>query len=46
MNSQAKLVAGYPPLMPLFKNQIKEQDLMTLINYIKSMKDEKSGNKS
>ncbi|MDZ4860163.1 MAG: cytochrome c oxidase subunit II [Candidatus Hydrogenedentes bacterium] len=46
LNSQAKLVAGYPPLMPLFRNQIKEQDLMTLINYIKSLKDEKSGAKS
>ncbi len=46
LNSQAKLVAGYPPLMPLFKNQIKEQDLMTLVNYIKSLKDEKSGAKS
>jgi cytochrome c oxidase subunit 2 len=46
MNSQAKLVQGFPPLMPLFKNQIKEQDLMTLVNYIKSLKDEKSGAKS
>lgn len=46
MNSQAKLVQGYPPLMPLFKNQIKEQDLLTLVNYIKSLKDEKSGAQS
>ncbi len=46
MNSSAKMVQGYPPLMPLFKNQIKEQDLMTLVNYIKSLKDEKSGTKS
>lgn len=46
LNAQAKLVAGYPPLMPTFRNQIKEQDLMTLINYIKSLKDEKSGTNS
>ncbi len=41
LNPQAKLVAGYPPLMPTFQNQIKEQDLFTLINYIKSMSPEK-----
>lgn len=45
LNAQAKLVAGYPPLMPLYRNQIKEQDLFTLINYIKSLKDEKGGGK-
>ncbi|GMU93668.1 MAG: cytochrome c oxidase subunit 2 [Candidatus Hydrogenedentota bacterium] len=43
LNSQAKLVAGYPPLMPMFKNQIKEQDLMTLITYIKSLKGDNKG---
>ncbi|MBX7258203.1 MAG: cytochrome c oxidase subunit II [Candidatus Hydrogenedentes bacterium] len=47
LNPQAKLVAGYPPLMPTFQNQIKEQDLFTLINYIKSLKgDKKSGSQS
>jgi cytochrome c oxidase subunit 2 len=47
LNPQAKLVAGYPPLMPTFQNQIKEQDIFTLINYIKSMKDEQqSGSQS
>jgi cytochrome c oxidase subunit 2 len=45
LNAQAKLVAGYPPLMPLYRNQIKEQDLFTLINYIKSLKTEKGGGK-
>ncbi|MCC6699009.1 MAG: cytochrome c oxidase subunit II [Candidatus Hydrogenedentes bacterium] len=42
LNPQAKLVAGYPPLMPTFQNQIREQDLFTLINYIKSMSDEQN----
>ncbi len=47
LNPQAKLVAGYPPLMPTFQNQIKEQDIFTLINYIKSMKDDQeSGSQS
>jgi len=47
MNPQAKLVAGYPPLMPTFQNQIREQDLFTLINYIKAMKDDQqSGSQS
>jgi cytochrome c oxidase subunit 2 len=37
MDPSAKLTAGYPPLMPTFQGQIKEDDLFTLIDYIKSL---------
>jgi len=38
VNSQAKIVAGYPPLMPVFQGMISEENLMQLISYIKSLK--------
>jgi cytochrome c oxidase subunit 2 len=38
VNSQAKIVAGYQPLMPAFQGMISEENLMQLIAYIKSMK--------
>jgi cytochrome c oxidase subunit 2 len=38
VNSQAKIVAGYQPLMPVFQGMISEENLMQLIAYIKSMK--------
>jgi cytochrome c oxidase subunit 2 len=31
------IVAGYPALMPTFKNQLTEEDLFELIGYIKSL---------
>jgi cytochrome c oxidase subunit II len=34
---QAKIVAGYPPIMPTFQNQISEEGLNDLITYIKSL---------
>lgn len=34
---QAKLVAGYPPLMPTFKGQISETELLQLVAFIKSL---------
>ncbi|GMW03194.1 MAG: cytochrome c oxidase subunit 2 [Candidatus Hydrogenedentota bacterium] len=37
VNPQSKLVVGYPPLMPTFKNQMKEEDLYVLVDYIKSL---------
>lgn len=36
---QAKLVQGYAPLMPTFKNQLREEEIMNLISYIKSLSD-------
>ncbi len=37
LNSQAKLVAGYAPVMPLFKGMINEDQLLNVIAYIKSL---------
>jgi len=37
LNSQAKLVAGYAPIMPVFKGLITEEQLSQLIAYIKSL---------
>lgn len=37
LNSMAKIVAGYDPIMPLYKNQISEEELLQLIAYIKSL---------
>jgi cytochrome c oxidase subunit 2 len=34
---QQKLVAGYPPVMPTYKGQINEDELMQLVAYIKSL---------
>lgn len=38
MNSQAKIAAGYPPLMPAFQGMVSEEQLMALISYIKGLK--------
>ena len=38
VNSQAKIVAGYQPLMPVYQGMIGEENLMQLIAYIKSLK--------
>jgi cytochrome c oxidase subunit II len=38
LNPQAKLVAGYPPIMPTFKGLVAEEQLLQLLAYIKSLK--------
>jgi cytochrome c oxidase subunit 2 len=38
LNPAAKVVAGYQPVMPTFKGQISEEELIQLVNYIKSLK--------
>jgi cytochrome c oxidase subunit 2 len=38
VNSQAKVVAGYQPIMPVFQGMIGEEQVMQLIAYIKSLK--------
>lgn len=38
LNSQAKLVVGYQPIMPTFKGLVTEEQLMQLIAYIKDGK--------
>jgi cytochrome c oxidase subunit II len=37
LTPQAKLVAGYGPVMPTFQGQVNEQGLMSLIEYIKAL---------
>ena len=37
MNPQAKIVAGYQPLMPTFQGLVNEEALLQLIAYIKSL---------
>ena len=36
-NPQAKLVAGFGPIMPTFQGQISEDQLVQLLAYIKSL---------
>ena len=37
LNPQAKLVAGFGPIMPTFQGQVSEDQLLQLIAYIKSL---------
>ncbi len=37
MNPQAKLLEGYPPIMPTFQGLISEEGLLQLVAYIKSL---------
>jgi cytochrome c oxidase subunit 2 len=37
LNPQAKLVAGYQPLMPTFQGLVTEEQLLQLIAYVKSL---------
>lgn len=37
LNPQAKIVAGYQPIMPTFQGQVNEDDLLKLLTYIKSL---------
>jgi cytochrome c oxidase subunit 2 len=38
VNSQAKIVQGYQPIMPLFQGAITEENLMQLVAYVESLK--------
>jgi cytochrome c oxidase subunit 2 len=38
MDAPAKLVAGYPPLMPSYRGQLNEEQVAQLVEYIKSLK--------
>ena len=38
LNPQAKIVAGYQPLMPVFQGIVSEEQVMALIAHIKGMK--------
>ena len=36
INSQAKIVKGYQPLMPAFQGLINEENLVALVEYLKT----------
>jgi cytochrome c oxidase subunit 2 len=42
LNPTAKVVAGFQPIMPSFQGQVSEEGILQLINYIKSLADEKA----
>ena len=37
LNPQAKVVAGFPPIMPTFQGQVNEEQLLALTEYIRSL---------
>lgn len=41
LDSTARMVAGFPPIMPSYRGQISEDQLMHLLAYIKSLRDVK-----
>lgn len=45
LNSQAKIVAGFAPVMPLFKGMISEDQVLNLLAYIKSLSPPAGGTK-
>jgi cytochrome c oxidase subunit 2 len=42
LDPAAKVVQGYQPLMPTYKGQLSEEELLQLIIYIKSLGDDQS----
>jgi cytochrome c oxidase subunit 2 len=38
VNPQAKIVVGYQPIMPTFRGQLSEEEIIELIRYIQSLK--------
>ena len=38
LRPQAKVVAGYQPIMPTFQGQLSEEELLQLIDYVKTLK--------
>lgn len=40
LNPKAKIVFGYAALMPTYKNQLSQDDVFELVNYIKSLEGE------
>src|SRR5207253_10856463 len=37
LNSQAKVVKGFQPIMPAFQGQVNEEDLIKLLAYVKGL---------
>jgi cytochrome c oxidase subunit 2 len=43
LNPSAKVTAGYQPIMPTFQGLVSEEQLLQLIEYIKSLQTQKAG---
>jgi mono/diheme cytochrome c family protein len=43
LNSTDKIVKGYQPIMPSYRNQLTEEQVSQLVAYIRSLKDAKVG---
>jgi cytochrome c oxidase subunit 2 len=43
LNPRAKVVAGYQPIMPTFQGQVSEEQLLALVEYVKSLHGGKAG---
>jgi len=43
LNSQAKIVSGFQPIMPVFQGQISEEQLNALVAYVKSLNQAPAG---
>jgi cytochrome c oxidase subunit II len=43
LTPQAKLVAGYQPLMPTFQGLVNEESVMALVEYVKSLQSAQTG---
>ena len=37
LQPNAKIAKGYPPVMPTFKGRVSEEELNTLVAYLKSL---------
>jgi len=43
LNSQAKVVSGFKPIMPIFQGQVSEEQLNALVAYVKSLSQAPAG---
>ena len=43
LNPSAKITAGYQPIMPTFQGLVTEEQLLELIEYVKSLQAQKAG---
>jgi cytochrome c oxidase subunit 2 len=46
LNPSSQVVAGYQPIMPTFKGQVTEEQLIQLVAYVKSLSGSNNGNSS
>jgi len=42
----AKITAGYQPIMPTFQGQVSEEQLLALVEYVKSLHPPATGEKA